>query len=532
MAKTGNFNLDFPGANIICDSFQKRESILNFVNGKSNDIDVTLFSSDIEQDIQNGVYNTTYIHEGKHLHDHLVCPQLLHNYTLKLTALFYSILVINSWEQGDSKYKYIPLPFTSWIELPKDKQLKYIGDKGLSQDEIPVFSLRDAAHLLDGQSECKDGFIKSLLLGALHYSEYKYNTYQNSPDGYSTELSIRTFTESIAYVQQVTELALKYGDYGEKLHQNILNDSFQNFIEIGKRKRDKNMPITAKDYLGYSIYTSAFTMAWRYALQNSISQKYIYPFISHVLFWALSGNVIEGNKDANFPRNRIECLFNLDMMGIDLQLREESVILELFINPLETFHKWDILIGKAFANKNILITSQETFFTLKASTIPINYGKFYNKIICSLVSMVQHLISIGYNEPANYIYNIANSSYHMISLFLDNPSLYLYPEVYSRNIGKFVNVPYKIDFIGVDPIRLEECGSLRNGITIKDNSIWGNCFSSNQNNNMLTLNWELYYDAKKYIDFSNALLGESELNMPSRIIKKFLPGIKTWFFLE
>ena len=81
MAKTGNFNLDFPGANIICDSFQKRESILNFVNGKSNDIDVTLFSSNIEQDIQNGVYNTTYIHEGKHLHDHLVCPQLLHNYT-------------------------------------------------------------------------------------------------------------------------------------------------------------------------------------------------------------------------------------------------------------------------------------------------------------------------------------------------------------------------------------------------------------------------------------------------------------------
>lgn len=532
MAKSGNFNLDFPGANIICDTSQKREAILDFVKGKSNNIDVSLSASDMDRDILNAIYNTTYIHEGRHLHDHLVCPQLLHNYTLKLTALFYSVLGIDAWKHTNSKYKYIPLPFTTWIELPKEKQLKLIAEKGISIEDVPIYSLNDATHLLAGDLECEDNFAKALLLGALHYSKYRYNAYQNSPDGYSTELSIRTFTESIAYVQQVTELAIRYKNYGELLNQRILQASFNNFIEVGRKKRDQDALITSKDYIGYSIYTSAFTMAWRYACQNNISSTYIYPFISYVLFWALSGNVIEGNKESNYPRNRIECLFNLDIMGVDLNLRDEGVIRELFNDPLKTFYKWDLLIENTFGNTNIKIQSQDSLFTLNGNATPINYEEFYGKLLSSFIPMVRHLVTNGYDAPANYIYNVAGASYYMTSLFQKNSCLYLYPEAYSRHLSKFINVPFRIDFVNVEPISLEECGRLREGVTIVDNSIWGNSLTELPNNDHPMLNWEYYFKSKQYIDFSNALLGDSDVNMPSRIVKENLPGIKTWFFLD
>lgn len=531
MAKTGNFDLNFPGAHIICDTQDKRNALVSFLTGKTNSIDLPLCKNQ-ESDLERAIFNTTYIHEGKHLHDHLLCPQLVHNYILKLTALFYSTLAINEWNNGNRPYKYIPVPFTKWIELPNEKKKELLEDDDILSTDVPMFTLNDAAKVLSGEMECDNAFTKSILLAALHYSEYRYNINQRSYDGYNIELSIRAFTESSAYVQQVTEIALKYGSYGESLQQIILNDSFKHFQKLGKQQRDAGIPVEpARDYIGYTIYTSAFTMIWRYAIQSKINLEYIYPFISHVLFWALSGNVLEGNKDANYPRNRIERLFNLDYMGIDLELNKDTNMLELFNTPLETFKKWDYYIAAAYAGKNMFSLSQDASFSLNAYSTPIDLSSFYDKLLGNLAQMIQYIGSLGFSETANYMYNIANSCFYMKKQFMDNPSGYLTPYNYSNNTRDFVNVPFVIDFDGVKPICESECVKVRDGIGFVSNRIYGDSLNDSAFSAMMPkLDWHIYVDASKYIDFSDALLGEFKKDVPGDLIRDFFPGIAPWFY--
>lgn len=533
MAKSGNFDLNFPGARIICDSEQKREALLKYLNRNSTGIEVNLSHSNLEQDIKSAVYNTTYYHEGKHVHDHMVCPQLLHNYTLKLTALYYSILAIQAWDEEKRPYKYIPLPFTSWIELSKDKQLELLKKKGLLPTDVPLFSLHNAACLLEGQFKCDDRFSEAILLGALHYSEYQYNNRHNRPDGYNTEFSVKTFTESMAFVQQMTDIALLYGDHGQSICQKIIGDSFKHFMKVGDLRRTENKEIEPQDYIEYSTYTSAFTMAWRHAIQNKIDLNYIYPFISYVLFWALSGNVLSGNKEANFPRNRIERLFNLDLMGVELNLDQESNILELLNHPLETFNRWDNLINSIYAGTNLHVFSLDNAFHLDSDTTAIDFEETYTKFLRSFITMIEHLDSIGFVKPAKYIRNIATSIYTMKSSFFKNQSLYLHPTAYSNNRANFVNIPYRIEFDGVEPIRTDECSSLRSDATIIDNCVYGNnLLPDSQRKGPAILDWKTYYDASNYINFADALLGNTNLNMPGRLVKEFLPGVNTWFFID
>ena len=91
-----------------------------------------------------------------------------------------------------------------------------------------------------------------------------------------------------------------------------------------------------------------------------------YGVYSKLTFWALSGNVLSSNKEANFPRNRLERLFNLDNMGVDLNLNQESNIQDLFNHPLKTFNRWDNLIIAAYAGTNIQILSLDNTFNLDA----------------------------------------------------------------------------------------------------------------------------------------------------------------------
>lgn len=533
MAKSGNFDLNFPGARIICDSIRKREAIIQYLNGDTSSIEVNLSHSNFEEDIKNAVFNTTYYHEGKHLYDHMVCPQLLHNYTLKLTAFFYSIRALKAWEDGNRPYKFIPLPFTSWIELSKEKKAELLKKKGLSTTDVPFFSLHNAACLLEGSFKCEDQFSEAILLAALHYSEFQFNNRHNRPDGYNTEFSVRTFTESMAFVQQMTDIALRYSDYGQSICEKILEDSFKHFMKLGELRRTENKEIEPQDYIGYSTYTAAFTMAWRYAIQNNIRPIYRYPFISYVLFWALSGNVLSSNKEASFPRNRLERLFNLDNMGVDLNLNQESNIQDLFNHPLKTFNRWDNLIIAAYAGTNIKILSLDNTFNLDVDNTPLDFEGTYTKFLRSFIAMTENLDSIGYNKPANYIREIANTIYVMNTLFVNNQSLYLYPGDFSNNRINFVNVPYRIEFNGVAPIKVDECPSLRSDSAITDNYVYGNnLFSDSQWKGPATLDWKTYHEASKYINFTDALLGNTDLNMPGHIVKEFLPGIKTWFFID
>lgn len=528
--KTGNFDLNFFGAHIICDTIEKREAFLAFFRGNTDNIELPLSFSNKEYDLEKAIFNTTYVHEGKHLHDHLLCSQLVHNYILKLSALCYSTLAIYECNNGNKPYKYIPTPFSSWIELPNNKKMELLEEYDIKPSEVPMFSLKDASNAL-GENVKYDRFTKFILLAALHYSEYRYNINQLALDGYNGELSIRSFAESSAYVQHITEIVLKYGNYGDSLQQQILNDSFKCFQELGKQQRDDNILVHPNDYIGYCKYTFAFTMIWRYAFQSNINIEYIYPFISYVLFWALNGNVLEGKKEANFPRNRLERFFNLDYMGIDLELNRESNIQELFNNPLETFKKWDYYITTAYAGIGVYSLSQSSNFYLDSNSTPINLEGFYNKLLGTIDTMIQYLISLGLFKTAKYMYNIANSCFFMKNHFIDNPSAYLKPTSYSQNLHQFVNVPFCVEFDGIPPINEVECGRVRHDLGFVQNKVYGNSLNDiSHNENVPRLDWRTYIDSKNYIDFSDALLGKSNIDVPGNLIKELLPGIKPWFF--
>lgn len=530
MSKTGNFDLNFPGARIYCNTPEKRGSILSFLNGEKKKVEIPLLHSDMEDDLQRAIFNTTYNHEGKHLHDHLICPQLLHNIVLKLSSVYYASLAIYEWNNGNRPYKYIPTPFTNWIELPQEKKEELLEDDDISPSDVPMYSLQDAHKVLVGEMECDDNFTKSILLAALHYNKYRYNLRQYAYDGYNTELSIKAFTESSAFVQQSTEIALKYGEYGNELAGMIRQKSFQYFQELGKKQREKNIQIMPEDYIGYSIYTSAFTMIWRFLYQSKVKDEYWYQFISYVLFWALSGNVLEGSKESNFPRNRLERLFNLDYMGIDLELNKDSNIKELFNNPLETFKKWDYFIITAYAGQTILSISQGKAFKLDSNSTPIDFNRFFERLLGNIANMIQYAGSIGLVKVANYLYNVANSSFYMKNLFLKDPNCFLQPVSYSNNICNFVNIPFCIEFDNVAPIREEEINEKSNKFGFQHNSVFGESLNKLYSNKQIPLlDWKLYVEAKDYIDFSECLFGVPTLDRPSEIIKQYLPNINPWF---
>ena len=296
MAQTGLFNLSFPGAILYCDSIEKRTAIANYLSCKSNSIDIDISNFSIEKAIERSIYNTTYIHEGKHLHDHLVCPILFHNFVLKLTALFYSCHAILSWNHGIRPYKYIPLPFNKWLNLSQETKMQFVNENGISSSDVPMFSLRDAALLLRGEPVAEDDFTKSLLLGAIHYSEYWFNSTHRNSDGYNTDFSVISFAESSTFLQQCTEIARRYGKKGEAIVKQMTSHCFEQFQKLGKEKRENNRELSEKDYLGYARYATAFTAMFRYAVQNNIDSNYLYPFISYLLFWAMSPNEMKDSK--------------------------------------------------------------------------------------------------------------------------------------------------------------------------------------------------------------------------------------------
>jgi len=85
--------------------------------------------------------------------------------------------------------------------------------------------------------------------------------------------------------------------------------------------------------------------------------------------------------------------------------------------------------------------------------------------------------------------------------------------------------------VEVKPIYENECVKVRDGIDFVCNRVYGNSLNDSAFSALMPkLDWHLYVDASKYLDFSDALLGESKLDVPGDLIKEFLPRIETWFY--
>ena len=56
MARTGNFDLNFPGAHIVCDTQDKRKALQLFLTGESNSFEIPLCNNK-ESDLERAIYS-------------------------------------------------------------------------------------------------------------------------------------------------------------------------------------------------------------------------------------------------------------------------------------------------------------------------------------------------------------------------------------------------------------------------------------------------------------------------------------------
>lgn len=528
MGKTGSFDLNFPGARMICDSPQKRESLLKYINGDADSYEVKLSYKDFKQDVDNAIYNTTYIHEAKHFHDHLLCPYLLHNYTLKINSLYNSLIAAYLWMNGDKPYRWIPIPFCDWLNLSFKEQIRLIEKKGISPSDIPIVSFEKVRLLSFKKTKCDNKFENKLLLGAANYWEYKLNNRDFVPEGFVKGYNLKNFCESMAFNQQLYYIVNKYGDYGCRISSQLIEDNWKIFDSSGRLKtlKEKAEP---NDRTEFSTYMAPFWLVGELARKKEVIHTH--DFQSYFLFWTLCGPLANNELSAIEPLNRILNLISLDKRKKILNIDKEAVLNELFLNPIKTFMRWN-----RYINTHHSKSLKKCPIILRALNIeppfPKTFNDFYDSHIKMFVGISHHLESLGLFGPAFYIYKYARTLDRVSKLFCKVPYGYLSPDSYCQNYRLFSNVPFRFEFENVNPIRKNECHNenriRENGIAFMNDTIYGDGFNSYSQAEIV--DWLAYEAYSKVINFSDALFGHSKVNMPGALIKEFLPGIKPWFF--
>lgn len=528
MAKTGSFDLNFPGAKLICDTPQKRASLLRYLNGQAQSIDVPLSNSIFEQDVDHALYNTTYIHESRHFHDHLLCPLLLHNYTLKIFAFYNLLVATHIWIKGNQPYKYIPTPFCDWLELPQKEKLELIEKKKISISDVPVFSLEEARLIAFGKIKCEDEFTKYLLRGAANYWEYKINSQEYVPDEYAKGYQIRNFCESMAFNVQIEEILRLYGDYGKLIYDRIIECNWRIFDSSGRLKKI-NEGDEPGDITEFSTYMAPYWLVSELCRESNATEYY-YLFQSYILFWTLCGPLSSNGLPEIQPLKRLMTLISLEHDKKTFHLDKKSVLDELYDYPIRTFKKWNSYCVKSLHKENKHYPYYLRALNLE-KPLPSTFKEFYNLYISKIMGVVNHLESLGVEGPAFYIYKLAQALNRMKGVFCEMPALYLYPDAYAQHMDLFVNVPFRFEFDNIEPIRKEECTDpvrlRKGGIAFINNYVYGDGFYCTDRPDIV--DWIAYEAYSEIINYCDALYGVSNINMPGTIIKKHLQGIKPWF---
>lgn len=530
MLKTGEFDLNFLGATIICDTLEKKNAILEYLNGGKSDFDIDITSGNLKETIAKVIFNTTYIHEARHLHDYLTSPLLVSILLQRVMMLTFSAFMIEAWKHDGKRYQYLPLPLNKWISLPSDVKTELLRMKGISEDSVPMYNIASESEFSSFDMDSVPLFDQYLILCSSSSRKFDEEGLKSCLDSYNTDYSIRSFVESIAYIIQATEMDMKFGDKGIQVFEYIRNESFNNFMSLGERKRSGS-EISKSDYLGYTNYTSMFTYVYRFASRNHINPHVLYPFIAYTLFWGLCGNPSTNTVKGISPRNRLESFFHLDELGYDMNLGNEDILNSLFRFPLQTFNDWDNTVHKAYAEYpiEIRIVQNGEFFPLSTISKAVDFKQFYIDVIHTGKQMSLDLKRFGCDSLSNYIYNIFKAVTFMANVLLNSATTYLYPENYIKNMYGFVNVPIRFKFangLSISPDEIRNCPDIiiQNGVIYKD--FMANCTKSEDNH---ILRSKDYLEAKKFIDFFDVLNGSCIVDKPGSLIKEMLPGIKPWF---
>lgn len=121
----GLFDLRSLGINIYCDTEEKISSVLAYKDGTSN----FFFPISTIYDSLELRGNTTYWHECRHFHDHLLSPYLNYLYRMRLLGVLHATQFVNGWN-NQNYFNTIPVPLTKWIKKRKKrKKSSYFPNK-------------------------------------------------------------------------------------------------------------------------------------------------------------------------------------------------------------------------------------------------------------------------------------------------------------------------------------------------------------------------------------------------------------------
>lgn len=530
MSKTGEFDLNFPGATIICDTLEKKRAILDYLNSKSPNFDLDLSTDSMQQTLERVIFNTTYLHEGRHLHDYLTAPLLMEHWFQKLLSLSLSVNALESFKHSSIHYKYLPLPFNQWLGLAQERKSELLQQKGISKNDVPFYDISAFREAASNELNKLSLFDKNLITAAL--SQIKLDEGNPILDSYNTDYSTRSFLESLAFAIQATEMVLRYGKKGVEIVDFVVRDkSFENFMSLGDKKRNGGKKIERSDYLGYTNYTSMFTYVYRFCYRNNVNQNSLYPFIAYMLFWGLCGDPKANASHALSPRNRLESFFHLDELGYDMELSKDETLYTLFRRPLDSFNSWDTIVRKAYLQHltPVMIIQNGQFFPLSIISEGIDFRNYYSCVVQKGKELSLQLKLIGYHSLSNYINGIIGSMAYMADMMLSSASSYLYPEMYVKSFNQFVNVPFRFQFS--NGITISQTEVMPNPDIIFDNGmIYKDGLRQHANSEVnYFLKSKDYIECKKYIDFCNVLFGNSLVEKPGSLIREMLPGIKPWF---
>ena len=402
----GKFDINFVGATINCDTPEKIAAVHRLLKNETDTYLVDILDSDNANDFSRGLwYNTTYIHESRHIHDYLLCPILNHEYNLRMMTVLSALQGIShSSDPEKCKYNILPIPLSKWFRLDenaqKDQLLEWSEDGLIAS--APMFTVPGSIHmnrLLDSPEFLSaDSYTKALFMGFLHYETNSHILRRKNIDQFGRTLSIRSMMEASALSCQLCAAGRLYGESCEELLMK----------SIGDAARYENMPQRR-----FSEYSTVFSLVNNYLSYNqTINPSYLIPFVSVLMNWCFCGNVL---RDPGIdPLNRLSYFINNDY-GKGLTFSD------IISDPMGVFAHWDKLYGST----------------------PINFAEYNLRQRASYEEILELSAELGFDVLSDYVQMIAKASQRMALVYMDNPLNYIIPDRYYDSFMSFTNVPVR-----------------------------------------------------------------------------------------
>lgn len=411
----GIFNIVFPGATINCNSKERIKALQDYINGTCKTYYITPSLSSSKEELKDAIlYNTTYFHESRHVHDYLLCPILNYGYRLRLLTVLHTCQALLGWDDSNSfNYNTLPVPIQKWFRLPNEEKQEYLNNWSFnghpakaSMLYVGSSSFRDYIQNKNIMSQIDS--ITSLLLYASGYYETYTHINNNSYDIYYREYSVKTLLEASAICVQLASAELLFGENASSIMWQVLK-------EATKRENEWKNLDGAKRKLCFTSYTTVISLISSYLnkLNKTIGTENLLIFTPYLINWCLSGNLLSSDAITS-PATRLHTFVQND-------LAKGMTIKDIENDPIAAFSYWDAKLGcKGLDYHNYFADNRRIYEQIASS---------FNEI--------------GMPQIADYTQMISKASQTMLKLFHQNPNRYLNPGEYIKNFLSYVNVPIR-----------------------------------------------------------------------------------------